>query len=37
MDLTYFNPNSQKEADFVAGFIARQSTLDFLVKQLNLV
>ena len=37
MDLTHFNPNSQKEADFVASFVARQSTLDFLLKQLSLV
>jgi tetratricopeptide (TPR) repeat protein len=37
MDLTYFNPNSQKEADFLVGFVARQSTLEFLVKQLSLV
>jgi tetratricopeptide (TPR) repeat protein len=37
MDLTYFNPNSQKEADFIASFVARQDTLDFFMKQLSLV
>jgi tetratricopeptide (TPR) repeat protein len=37
MDLTYFNPNSQKEADFIASFVARQDTLDFFLKQLSLV
>jgi hypothetical protein len=37
MDLTYFNPNSQKESDFLMGFVARQRTLDFFLKQLQLV
>ena len=37
MDLTYFNPNSQKESDFLASFVARQNTLDFFLKQLRLV
>ncbi len=37
MDLTYFNPNSQKESDFLVGFVARQRTLDFFLKQLRLV
>ncbi|HEV6964020.1 tetratricopeptide repeat protein [Roseateles sp.] len=37
MDLTYFNPNSQREADFLASFVARQGTLDFLLRQLRAV
>ena len=37
MDLTYFNPNSQKETDFLMGFVARQGALDFFLKQLRLV
>ena len=37
MDLTFFNPNSQKESDFLAGFVARRSTLDFFLSQLRLV
>ena len=37
MDLTYFNPNSQKEPDFLTGFVARQHTLEFFLKQLRLV
>ena len=36
MDLSYFNPHSQNEADFVLGFVARQETLDFLLRQLRL-
>jgi tetratricopeptide (TPR) repeat protein len=36
MDLTYFNPNSQKEEDFIASFVARQETLAFFLKQLSL-
>jgi tetratricopeptide (TPR) repeat protein len=36
MDLTYFNPNSQKEEDFIASFVARQETLAFFLKQLGL-
>jgi tetratricopeptide (TPR) repeat protein len=37
MDLTYFNPNSQKESDFLMGFVVRQRTLDFFLNQLRLV
>ncbi len=37
MDLTYFNPLSQKESDFLASFVARQTTLDFFLKQLRLL
>ena len=37
MDLTYFNPNSQKEADFLLGFVARQRILEFLLHQIKLV
>jgi tetratricopeptide (TPR) repeat protein len=36
MDLTYFNPLSQSESDFLANFVARQSTLDFFLRQLRL-
>ena len=36
MDLTYFNPNSQKEADFLIGFVARQRIFSFFLKQLSL-
>jgi tetratricopeptide (TPR) repeat protein/DNA-binding transcriptional ArsR family regulator len=37
MDLTYFNPLSQKESDFLAGFVARQDVLQFFVRQLELL
>lgn len=36
MDLSYFNPNSQKESDFLLGFVARQQTLEFFLRQLQL-
>ena len=36
MDLTYFNPHSQSEADFLASFVARQDILAYLVGQLRL-
>ncbi len=36
MDLTYFNPNWQKETDFVASFVARQTTLEYFLRQLSL-
>ena len=35
MDLTYFNPNSQQEADFILSFVARQRTLDYFLKQIR--
>jgi len=34
-DITHFNPGSQKEADFLAGFIARQNELRFFLAQLR--
>lgn len=37
MELTSFNPQSQHEADFLATFVARSSTLDFFLRQLRLV
>lgn len=36
MDLNFFNPQSQKEQDFLANFVARQSTLAFFLQQLRL-
>lgn len=36
MDISYFNPRAQSEADLLANFIARQSTLDFFLRQLQL-
>ena len=36
MDLTFFNPNSQDEPDFLANFIARHSTLEYFLRQLRL-
>lgn len=36
MHLSYFNPNSQKECDFLKAFVARQRTLDFFLQQLRL-
>ena len=36
MELTSFNPQSQHEADFLASFVARNSTLDFFLRQLRL-
>ncbi len=35
MDLTFFNPRSQSEADFIASFVARASTLEFFLRQLQ--
>jgi tetratricopeptide (TPR) repeat protein len=35
MDLTLFNPRSQSEQDFIASFVARQSTLEFFLRQLR--
>ena len=37
MELTYFNPHSQSEADFLTNFVARRGTLDFYLRQLRLV
>ncbi|MBP6421904.1 MAG: tetratricopeptide repeat protein [Propionivibrio sp.] len=34
-DITHFNPGSQKETDFLAGFIARQNELRFFLAQLR--
>jgi AAA ATPase domain len=34
MDLTLFNPQSQKEEDFLAAFVARNDVLQFLLRQL---
>lgn len=34
-DITHFNPGSQKETDFLAGFIARQNELRFFLSQLR--
>ncbi|MBC7609946.1 MAG: tetratricopeptide repeat protein [Polaromonas sp.] len=36
MDLNFFNPQSQKEQDFLANFVARQTTLAFFLQQLRL-
>jgi tetratricopeptide (TPR) repeat protein len=36
MDFTFFNPRSQKEADFLLNFVARTTTLDFFLQQLRL-
>jgi tetratricopeptide (TPR) repeat protein len=36
MDLTLFNPQSQKEEDFLAAFVARNDVLKFLLRQLLL-
>lgn len=35
MDLSFFNPRSQSEADFIASFVARKSMLDYFVRQLR--
>jgi tetratricopeptide (TPR) repeat protein len=35
MDLTFFNPRSQKEDDFIASFVARHLQLDFYLHQLR--
>ena len=37
MDLTFFNPHSQSEADFLANFVARRATLDYFLRQLRLL
>ena len=37
MDLSAFNPHALTEDDFVASFVARQTTLDHLLQQLRLV
>ena len=34
-DITHFNPGIQKEADFLANFIARQDMLQFYLAQLR--
>lgn len=34
-DITHFNPGTQKEADFLANFIARQEVLQFFLAQLR--
>ncbi len=35
MELSFFNPHAQKEADFLASFVARQRTLEYFLQQLN--
>lgn len=37
MDLTFFNPHSQSEADFLAGYVARGEVLDYFLRQLRLL
>src|SRR5437764_5294323 len=37
MDLTFFNPHSQTEADFLASFVARSEVLDYYLRQLRLL
>ena len=37
MDLSFFNPRAQSEADFIAAFVARTSTLHFFLRQLQLL
>ena len=34
-DITHFNPGTQKEADFLANFIARQDVLQYFLAQLR--
>jgi tetratricopeptide (TPR) repeat protein len=36
MDLNFFNPQSQKESDFLANFVARHAMLDFFLQQIRL-
>ena len=36
MDLTFFNPHSQSEADFLANFVARHDALACFLRQLRL-
>jgi tetratricopeptide (TPR) repeat protein len=35
MELSFFNPHAQKEADFLASFVARQRTLEYFLQQLD--
>ncbi|WP_426991410.1 hypothetical protein [Methylomonas sp. CM2] len=37
MDFTHFNPQSQKEEDFLANFVARRGVLDYFLRQLRLL
>jgi|GEM_PF-914159 len=37
MDLTFFNPHSQTETDFLASFVARGEILDYFLRQLRLL
>ena len=37
MDFTHFNPQSQKEEDFLANFVARRGMLDYFLRQLRLL
>ena len=37
MDLTFFNPHSQSETDFLASFVARSEELDYFLRQLRLL
>ena len=37
MDLTYFSARSQKESDFLSSFVARTSTFDYFLRQLQFV
>jgi len=37
MELTYFNPYSRNEADFLAKLVARCSTLNSCLRQIRLV
>ena len=37
MDFTHFNPQSQKEEDFLANFVARRGVLEYLLRQLRLL
>jgi tetratricopeptide (TPR) repeat protein len=37
MDITFFNPHLQPEADFLASFVARSQTLDYYLRQLRLL
>ncbi|MBK7676430.1 MAG: tetratricopeptide repeat protein [Candidatus Accumulibacter sp.] len=37
MDFTHFNPQSQKEEDFLVNFVARRGMLDYFLRQLRLL
>ena len=37
LDLTHFNPGTQKEADFLAAFIARKEQLRFFLAQISAI